>query len=437
MRNCTLCSTAPAQAGRATCRRCRYERTKAKKLSADYDTLKPEAFVSAPIGKRDKRYTAEKRQEYSAAMGRFAGGLADDSLDNQDAQFLAALTEQERRYLNRRFARSLSLTTARERLLVAQFTEAAKYLRGSVQAQGYAVKPHTLQRKRVAVLGLSDLHFGADLDGRDNPHSYGEVEERRRLAHAVQSWLDYKPEHRESSAGLLIFNGDLIEGLLGHDARSGAPLTEQKIRFLNAAAQTIQLGAQCFKQLEVVFVPGNHGRNKLRHHGRALVSKWDGFEWFLGYCLQEICAPLRNVTWRLDRKPITIVNLFGSNLGITHSDTAISIGHPDKRAEQNFAAVDKFNTERAYTDRETNAWFFGHYHTARFHAYKRGGLVYNGALIPPNEFAQAMSARSECSQALWEAVEGFPVGDLRFTHVGKAQDTDARLDKILRPVVWK
>lgn len=433
-----LCACgAPCQPRRRECRKCRYVRGKRAKFEADYVPLKTSDFVGAPaLGGKDARYAKEKRQEFSVAMGRAAAHLQTDSLDGKDAEFLAALSEQERRYLNRRFARTLSLTVARERLLIAQFVEAARVLKGTAHARGYATRPASGVRKRTVVLGLSDLHFGADINARENPQGYGEIEERRRLAHCVQQWIDYKPEHREQSDGLLIFNGDVIEGLLGHDLVSGAPLTEQKIRLLHAARRVVELGAAAFQKLRIVWQPGNHGRNKLRHPGRALVSKWDSFEWFLGYCLQQMTSNLRNVEFELTRAPISVVNLHGSLLGVTHGDTEIKLGHPDKCADANMAALDRVNAEQLYAPEQINAWFFGHFHTARLHAYRQGGVVYNGALIPASEYARASGYHNVCAQSLWEAVEGFPVGDFRAIYVGKAQDTDAKLDAIIPPVRW-
>src|SRR5437870_1035987 len=61
-------------------------------------------------------------------------------------------------------------------------------------------------------------------------------------------------------------------------------------------------------------------------------------------------------------------------------------------------------------------------------------VVWNGALVPSNGHARSSGYIGElCGQALWEAVEGYPVGDLRFVEVGPAQDRDEQLGCLITP----
>ncbi len=285
---------------------------------------------------------------------------------------------------------------------------------------------------------LSDLHIGADLSPVDNPTPFGAVEESRRLEYVLRQVIDYKPQYRKNSELLLAFNGDGIEGLLFHDLRDGAPLAEQQAAFLSYMMAFIATCSAHFPRVRMKWVPGNHGRNKLRHPGRATSSKWDGIEWGLGFTLQMATQNLRNVVWDVDaqghllRKPYAIAELHGAYFGFTHADTEIKLGHPDKKADDNFKALLAINSTRRYGV-EFAGWGGGHYHTARHQLCDGMRILWNGALIPPNGHARTSGYGESCGQFVWEAVHGHPVGDVRLVEVGRAQDVDERLGSLIRP----
>jgi hypothetical protein len=127
-----------------------------------------------------------------------------------------------------------------------------------------------------------------------------------------------------------------------------------------------------------------------------------------------------------------VVDLYGSKLGVTHGDTEIKLGNPDTKATQNAQSLDRINSTRAFGV-EFDAWAFGHFHTPRYHP-RNPRVVWNGALVPPNGYARSAGFVGEpCGQFLWEAVEGYPVGDVRFIEVGVAQDHDEKLGTIITP----
>lgn len=419
-----------------------------RRLESDFETLRPEDFdvTVANDGRNDPDATREKRQEYSRSMGENAGALrraaesasrgAGDVLDNMPAAsgaYIGKLAEQERRFGNRRLARSISLTQAHEALSLRMFKEAARqYLADKITPTGYARKKPTNSAPRTVVLLLSDLHLGAELSNVDNPMPFRAIEEARRLEYVIRQALDYKPQYRAKSKLALLFNGDVIEGLLMHDLRDGAPLTEQQVVFWTYFRQALALLAQQYPEVEVYCQPGNHGRNVVRHPGRATSSKWDGIEWSMYYALSQMCSGLKNVTWRIDRRAVTVVDLHGAKLGLTHGDTEVKLGHPDTCAAKNAAELDRVNATRIHGV-EFDAWAFGHFHTPRYQpgTPKR---IFNGALVPPNGHARTAGYIGEpCGQFLWEAVAGFPIGDVRFVEVGVAQDRDERLGTLIKP----
>lgn len=409
-------------------------RDREHRMSSNYESLKPEDFdVSVGNdGNIDKEAAAQRRQEYSRAMGEFADELAMDDLSGESGAYIAKLAEQERRFGNRRLARSVSLAAAHEALALRQFKQAAtQYLADKVTPIGYALRKHDDKLPRTVVLHLSDLHLGADLKSRDNPIAFGPVEEARRLEYVIRQALDYKPQYRETSELLVLLNGDVIEGLLMHDWRDGAPLTEQKVIFWRHLSTALGLLAQVYKRVHVECQPGNHGRDKIRHPGRATSSKWDGHEWQMYWALREMCRGLLNVTWSIPFRGYSVVDLYGAKMLMTHGDTEIKLGDPDTKADANMRQMEAINSDLRYGVRFDVA-VFGHFHKCRVQP-GRVRLMFNGALIPPNGHARTMGYAEPCRQLLWEAVEGHPVGDLRIIEVGRKQDEDEKLGTLIRP----
>lgn len=434
----------------------RLERERQARLQSDLAPLKADDFSSdedydTGVGndqrpgarKLSGKASSEKRQEFNAKMGEHASGLRSAAVGSPDdiaagmsedaGQYVGALAEQERRFGNRRLARSVSLFSAGEELARQLWVRACQqYLTGRVVPTGYAKKPPSAPAKRSVCLLLSDLHLGADLGQSDNPMPYRKVEEARRLEYVMRQAIDYKPQYRKDSELVLMLNGDIIEGLLLHDFRDGAPLTEQKVIFLKYFERFVGECAAAFPGVRVFCQPGNHGRDKVRHPGRATSSKWDGVEWGLYYALSRACSHLKNVEFDLPHRAVSSIDLHGSWFLLSHGDTEVRLGDPDTKAKDNLAILDKINATRLY-GREYAAAGFGHYHKPRYLPY-HPRVIFNGALIPPNGHARTMGYIGEsCGQFLWEAVEGYPVGDVRFIEVGASQDNDERLGNIILP----
>lgn len=388
---------------------------------------------------RDGKAAAEKRQEFNRNMGEIADALATtggdpDAIDPKLGTYAANLAEQERRFSNRRMARSVSISLAHEALALRLFKQAAmEYLADKVVPTGYALKPHGLSTiKRDVIIPLSDLHLGAELDAASNPIAYRAVEEARRLEWVLREALDYKPQYREHSRARILINGDVIEGMLLHDQRAGAPLTEQKAVFWHHMSRFIGHVAQVYPNVDVECQPGNHGRDKLRHPGRATEFKWDGVEWQMYYALMMMCRQLKNVRWSLPFRAVSIVDLFGAKMLMSHGDTEVKIGDPDTQAARNAQMLERVNSSRQYGC-EFQVATFGHFHKSR----NQGGNVikiFNGCLVPPNGHARGEGYIGEpCSQTIWEAVEGHPVGDYRRIEVGPTQDKDEKLGTLIPP----
>jgi hypothetical protein len=164
-----------------------------------------------------------------------------------------------------------------------------------------------------------------------------------------------------------MLNGDLIEGLLLHDFRDGAPLTEQKAIFWQVLPSAMLAEfARAFPSVRVFCQPGNHGRDKLRHPGRATSAKWDGHETTMYYGARALCSRLPNVTWDIPFRAVSEDRPARPwSSASRHGDTEVKLGDPDTKAKDNLAILDKINATRLYGV-EFAAWAFGHFHKPRY-----------------------------------------------------------------------
>ncbi len=415
-------------------------KTRQERIDSDFVALKPEDFDTSVgnDGRYDEKAAKERRQEYSKSMGEYSQQLREtggdlDLMPEKLGSYIGGLSEQERRFGNRKLARSVSLAAAHDALALRQFKQAAvQYLSGKVTPTGYAVKTCDKTLPRSVVLLLSDLHFGSDLSARDNPVAFGAVEEARRFEYVVRETLDFKPEYRANTELRLLLNGDLIEGLLMHTLRDGAPLVEQKLAFWKYLSAAIGLFAQQFPRVIVDAQSGNHERCLTRSLGRKTSNKADGHGYEMYWALAQMCAALQNVTFNIPYCAVSIVDLQGHKMLLSHGDTEVKLGDPDARAEHNALVLDRINSTQLYgTTFEVAA--FGHFHKARYQS-RSIRVIWNGALVPPNGHARTQGYIGErCGQWVWEAVSGYPVGDLRFLDVGVSQDRDEKLGTLIKP----
>jgi hypothetical protein len=351
-----------------------------------------------------------------------------------------------------RTARSISLTLARQQLFLEQFRAMCKTIfTGKLAPSGYSLKARSKRKKkRILNLMLSDLHIGARLEGKELPIPFGPEEEARRLAHVIMETAEYKTDHRGETVLHVYLAGDVIEGLLMHELRSGAPLVEQATAFLRYILQALLILAARFPFVRVFCQTGNHGRNKLIHNGRATHMKYDSNEGIVYHAIKTAVefGRIPNVTVEVPFTPYCAVQLFDHWAMVTHGDIGpVNFGNPGHsipvyNIEKQIAL---FNSSKIYTcdlptcrDEHGGHSFSvvagGHVHTGT-HVYLAGtDVIINPALIPSNQHSLALGYSGLATgQRIWESVEGHPFGDSRLIKVGIAQDKDATLDNVIPP----
>lgn len=337
-------------------------------------------------------------------------------------------------------ARSISLTSARQQLFLEQFKEmAGEVFKGKLAPSGYALKLKKRRTKRLLNMLLSDLHIGARLEANQHPYPFGPEEESRRLAHVVMNAIEYKTDHRDDTELNLYLAGDVIEGLLMHELRSGAPLVEQAVAFMRHIVQALLLLSAHFPKVHVYCQTGNHGRNKLIHNARATHNKFDSHEGILYHAIKVAMevGRIQNVDVQVPFTPYCAVPLFNHWAMVTHGDMGpVNFGNPGKNIDVGRITADiaKINANLTYEGHHYSVVAGGHVHTGA-HIFLPGTrVIINPALIPPNWNALALGyVGNACGQWLWESVADHPVGDMRLIEVGPAQDKDERLDKYIAP----
>ncbi len=297
-------------------------------------------------------------------------------------------------------------------------------------------KPNKIVKKseRTLNLLLSDLHFGSDLSPDAGNKKYGKVEEARALARVVNNVCTYKMQYRDMTTLVVNILGDVIENQL-HGSSSSDMLHMQCCRAMWLLQQAVARFSESFPKVIINFAVGNHGRDTAIHLKRATEIKYNALETTIYYGVKLACKNMKNVSFNQPKTPWVSYSAQGHMTYVSHGDTHLNPGNPggkiDTRSLEN--QTNKINA--ALTDAtEYKVFALGHVHQAMVTALSNGAiLITNGALVPPNEFAQSLNIM-ECQQiqTLWESTDKYPVGDLRFINVTDYED-NTELDKIITP----
>lgn len=401
------------------------------RLDSDTTSLKPGDLN--PDDYTAPNYDREKKQEYNENMGTFGQALRELGTDPESmAAFVSLTAEQERRWLNKRLSRSVSIGAARELLMVRQFEQMAARVQWPLKPEGYAQTEKSVIPSRGVVLGLSDLHIGANLPAYENPIGFNFLSASRRLARLTHECGDYKPQYRDHTELVFAVIGDIVEGLLGWNDADNAPFAEQQVACCFMLAQSIEYLAARYPKVRVVCQTGNHGRNKLTHPGRATSSKWNSQEYVIYKFLERQCRALKNVSFQIPLGPNAVVDMLGRRGVFSHGDTEHNLMSPSTKANTWRAAIDRLNSTGSCGGM-VDLFFAGHFHDPMIIPHGNATAIANGALVPGNGHSRSSGFSSQCGQWLWEFTAKHAFGDNRFLRVGLDDDTDTSLDTIITP----
>lgn len=318
--------------------------------------------------------------------------------------------------------------TPRESELLRLFKEASSAY-PAIKPEGYSKKEDKKPVKRILTALWSDMHYGTDLQQDEHLRPYGNTEESRRTAKIVSNILDYKRDKRTETQLHLDFNGDDFAGMLGHDDRKHAELTAQIFRTAHLEAQIVSRCATEFPSVRVHRGYGNHGRNTLRHHGRADNTKWENFELLAFQLVRGLCRDLKNVVWAVNKRPTMTIPMFSWKKFMTHGDTVLGGKPGSPQFERQLSGVNSSPYYRGPYD----VVELGHWHQLMHFSVGSSRVIVNPALIPPDGFSESNGYLNECGQVLYETTERYPVGDFRAVIVGPEDDHNSKLDALISP----
>lgn len=358
--------------------------------------------------------------------------------DTQVLEHLRAVSKSVQLGDRQREARRASIARARETLFIDDFTEVAeRVFKGKITPSGYAVKKAKAPVKRILNLLISDTHFRACLDERELGHSYGALEEARRLAAIVRQAVGYKTQYRDQTALFVHLLGDIIQGQL-HDMRDGAPMAEQVAAAIHLLVQALTFLAKHFPQVVVRCATGNHGRLTSRHKDRATNQKWDSIETMVYVAVKVAMRDVKNVKVEIPLTPYYTFKAFNKYGFLTHGDTVLNPGYPNKSIDVTSLRrqINEINGN-PHSHEKYSLFATGHVHIgALINLPNDAVLITNGPLIPSDAYANSIGIfDTACGQYLWESTEKHMVGDSRFLNVGFDTDKDSSLDSIIKPLI--
>ncbi len=286
----------------------------------------------------------------------------------------------------------------------------------------YTPKPSTAGIDRTLNLLLSDLHIGSDLTKEEHLRDHGAVEEAAYLWSVVKNVCEYKVEHRPRTELVVNILGDVIENHI-HAANGADLLHIQMCRAIYMLTQAIALFATSFPKVVVNMTPGNHGRDTSIHQKRATSQKFNGLETTLYYAVKTACRGLKNVSFNQPQTPWVDYRAQGHRVYATHGDTHLNPGNPGNKIDVRGLENQTNRINASLRDKEEYRIFaVGHVHQAMVTQLINGAyLVTNGALVPPNGFAQSLNImEAPQTQVLWETTKEYPVGDFRFIAASKS-----------------
>lgn len=377
-------------------------------------------------------------------MGRYSDELLDDlqeagtqPTNEQLRDYLIDLVSKQRNVDRKTVNNRMAVAAGRELLLAEHIGEALSkvFRRGWTQAKPYAGRKSAVTERVVSVV-ISDTHFQSLVDPAENPQEYGSIQESRRLGKVAAQVADYKRHYRKDTRLSVKLLGDIIQNQL-HDARDGAPLAAQFAATVQYLVALLLFWSHEFQQVDVHCASGNHGRNKHRHHDKAVNQKWDSIETMIYVSVRKALemAGAKNVSFHIPLTPYTIEELAGEKAFWTHGDTVLKPGYPgrDIKVAALFQQVLRWNAARKVRG-PFKLFGVGHVHFGSI-TNMPGGIVMltNGCLVPPDSFAISIGSPDvSCGQYMFESTPGHVVGDQRFIDVDDADD-DPGYNKIIKP----
>lgn len=250
-------------------------------------------------------------------------------------------------------------------------------------------KTHEGTIKESCVLHLSDEHADANV----LPHQVGGLERYnfaialRRAEQLVDTAIQYTQQtlaNHQFDTLYIFANGDHVSG----EIHGAVDHSEYRNMFRNALAvgQMHALMfrdlARHFKNVNVLYTPGNHGRRSVKkdYHGA-----WDNWDYLVGETAKAHCCGIENIDFRIPDSFSAVVNIEGHGFCVSHGDDIKSWnGIPWYGIERK---TRRWETLHAASDHDVTYYCFGHFHNPATQATVTGETIINGTWVATDPFA--------------------------------------------------
>jgi transposase-like protein len=244
----------------------------------------------------------------------------------------------------------------------------------------------------TVVVFLSDLHWGEriDLGGMDGVNSYNLKIAGARLMRAFQAIIDLSTRHwpgKPPERLILILGGDLVSGdihleLSKTNALSAIPAVRDLVGHLAAGLKLLHRALDC--PIDVISIPGNHGRSTLKPESKNAVET--SYDTLVADFLESQFAAEKRLTFYTPASGDALFSVYGHQVLATHGDKIGSRGGqgfigPAATAARGFK---KLVMDYAGRGIHLDLILCGHFHTA---LQLEEGLV-NGCLSGISEYGR-------------------------------------------------
>lgn len=155
--------------------------------------------------------------------------------------------------------------------------------------------------------------------------------------------------------------------------------------------------AQHFPEVNVLYLPGNHGRRRDRK--KNFHEPKDSWDYLVGETTRLLCARMENVNFAIPNSYLAVVEINGWNFAVSHGDDIRSWNNIPwygiERKTRRLSAIHSISDERIHY------YVLGHFHQPSTVAQMDGETIINGAWLGTDPYVyNALGAYTEPSQWL-------------------------------------
>lgn len=269
---------------------------------------------------------------------------------------------------------------------------------------------------------LSDLHWGENvsLDQMDGMNSYSLSIASARLERYFQTlaelsskhWTGPKPERL-----ILILGGDMVSGdihleLQKTNSLTSLPQADDLVEHLTAGLRYLLKTLNC--PIDVISVPGNHGRSSFKPEAKNAVE--DSYDTLVSNRLRDRFHSEKRITFWAPASGDAYFSVYGWQILVTHGDKIGSRGGqgfvgPAQTIARGFK---KLVMEYAANRRNIDYIFVGHFHTA---LQLEEGFA-NGCLVGPSEYSRMNRFNPRPATQLFLSIHPNGISSVRHIRVG-------------------